>query len=227
MARSTSPVDSGRPRRANAWRRKGSPAIGGRSSTRVDTGALSASRERHPWRPGTLRKFRAPKLCAALRDHRQRHAARLAATGVAVAEVPLDPALVPDADRVGRPLGEDRTDALAALAADELGVLLLEAPARAEERALDLRAGHPEALPEFVVGEALELAHDQDLVVGLAEAAKRALQVVERLLVLDGRLRRRHGQHAAGLDERLHVVVADLGAAARAGAQMVDRAVAG
>jgi hypothetical protein len=63
--------------------------------------------------------------------------------------------------------GDDRLDALAALAADELVIFHSEALARAKQRALHDRSRHPEALADLVVRESLELAHHQDLVVVL------------------------------------------------------------
>ena len=58
-------------------------------------------------------------------------------------------------------------DADAARAADELLVLLGQAPARAEQRRLDRRARHPQPRADLAIGQALELAHDEDLVMGL------------------------------------------------------------
>ena len=81
--------------------------------------------------------------------------------------------------------GDDRLDALAALAGDELLVLLAQALAGAEERALDAGAADAEALADLAVGEALELAHHEDLVVGVRQAAEGAAQVVELLLGVD------------------------------------------
>src|SRR4051794_105431 len=159
IARMTSLAARGRRRRAKAWRRMGSCAIWEWSS-RLDTRRCSAPRAARPPAPAGDAQVLLAELAAGLRGDGQGHLARLAAAGVAVAEVPLDAALVAHADGVVVALGEDRPHPLAALAADELGVLLLETPARPEERALDLGARHAEALAELVVGEALELAHD-------------------------------------------------------------------
>ena len=67
-------------------------------------------------------------------------------------------------------------------AGDEVVVLLGQPPAGAEERGLDGRAAHAHALADLAVGQALELAQHEDLVVGLRQAAERAAQVVELLL---------------------------------------------
>ena len=82
--------------------------------------------------------------------------------------------------------GDDRLHALAAPAADELVVLLGQAPAGAEQRALDGRAAEAHPLADLAVGEPLELAQHEDLVMGLGEAAERAAEVVELLLGVDG-----------------------------------------
>ena len=47
---------------------------------------------------------------------------------------------------------------------DQLVVLLGEAPAGAEQRRLDGRTAHAQALADLAVAQALELAHDEDLV---------------------------------------------------------------
>ena len=46
-------------------------------------------------------------------------------------------------------------------------------------------AAEAQALADLAVGEALELAHDEDLVVGVRQAAERAAEVVELLLGVD------------------------------------------
>ena len=43
----------------------------------------------------------------------------------------------------------------------------------------------PEPLADLAVGEALELAHDEDVVVGLRQPAERAAEVVDRELRVD------------------------------------------
>ena len=58
---------------------------------------------------------------------------------------------------------------------------LAETAAGAEQRRLDRRAAEAEALADLAVGEALELTHDEDLVVGVRQAAERAAEVVETL----------------------------------------------
>src|SRR5207247_11143079 len=103
-------------------------------------------------------------------------------------------ALVARAERAGRGAGDDRLDAPAALAADQLGVLLAEPAPRAEERGLDRRAAHAEALADLAVAEALELAHHEDLVVGFRQAAESAAEMVERHLLVDGGVGRRPGR---------------------------------
>ena len=95
--------------------------------------------------------------------------------------------------------GDDRLDAHAARAGDEVVVLLGQAPARAEERALDGRAAHAHPVADLAVGEALELAQDEDLVVRVGQAAERAAQVVELLLGGDGVVRRRLGADEAAV----------------------------
>jgi len=58
-----------------------------------------------------------------------------------------------------------------------------------EEGGLDRRPAHAQALADLAVAEALELAHHEDLVVGLGQAAEGAAQVVERHLTVDGDVR--------------------------------------
>ena len=101
--------------------------------------------------------------------------------------------LVAQADRPARRVGDDRLHALAALAGDELLVLLAEALARAEERRLDRRAAHAQAIADLGVGAALELAHHEDLVMGLAQPGERPLQPGHRVLLLEGRVGRVRG----------------------------------
>ena len=74
-------------------------------------------------------------------------------------------------------------DLLAAPAAGQLVVLLAELAAGPEQGALDHLARHAEPVADLVVGEALELAHDEQLVVALGQAAEGAAQVVERCLL--------------------------------------------
>ena len=64
-------------------------------------------------------------------------------------------------------------------------------PARAEQRALDRRLAHPEPVADLAVAQPLELAHDEDVVMGLRQPAERAAEVVERELRVDDRLGRR------------------------------------
>ena len=121
---------------------------------------------------------------------------------------------------------DDALHAAAALAADELVVLLGEAPAGAEQRRLDRRAAHAQALADLAVAQALELAHDEDLVVGLGEPAERALQVLQRHPLVDrGVGRRAAGHEAAAVQPVLVGVVGDLlralGAAERVDARVL------
>ena len=94
-------------------------------------------------------------------------------------------------------VGDDALDAQAARAGRELVVLLAEPLARAEQRALHGGAAHAHALADVLVAAALELAHDEDLVVRLGQAAERAAQQVEVLLGVHGRLRARRGRREA------------------------------
>ncbi len=124
---------------------------------------------------------------------------------------------------------DDRLDAQAALAGGELVVLLGQPPAGAEERALDGRAAHAHPLADLAVGEALELAQDEDLVVGVRQAAERAAQVVELLLGGDRDVRHRLGGDEAavvGGREALVGVEGDLLGALGA-AELVDAGVLG
>jgi hypothetical protein len=105
---------------------------------------------------------------------------------VAPEPVPLDAAGAPAA------AGDDRLHAYAALAGRELVVFLPQALARAEQGALDRRAAHAQALADVVVAQALELAHDQDLVMVVGDLSESSEEMVDVLLDVDclGRLRR-------------------------------------
>ena len=134
---------------------------------------------------------------------------------------------VPSRDCAGG--DDDALDALAAGAGDDVVVLLGQPPAGAEERRLDGRAAHAHALADLLVAEALELAQDEDLVVGLAQPAERAAEVVEVLLGGDGGVGRRAGADQLGViagRERVVGVVGDLLGALGA-AEGVDAAVLG
>jgi hypothetical protein len=89
---------------------------------------------------------------------------------------------------------DQRPDLLAAPPADELVVLLAQLPAGPEQRALHDRAGHAELLPDLGVGQALELAHHDDLVVILGEPVEGTLKVLDGLLAVDRDIRRRRGR---------------------------------
>ena len=126
-----------------------------------------------------------------------------------------------------RPVGAStmRAHAHAALTADELLVLLAEPAAGAEQRALDSGAAHAEAVADLAVREALELAHDEDVVVGLRQPAEGAAEVVDRELGVDDRV----GARAAGDHRRPGALVGverDLAGVARA-AERVDARVLG
>ena len=103
--------------------------------------------------------------------------------------------------------GDQALDPHAARAADEVVVLLGQAPARAEQRALDGRAAHAHPVADLAVGEAFELAQDEDLVVRVGQAAERAAQVVELLLGRDGVVGRRVGADEPAVVARGEAVV--------------------
>jgi hypothetical protein len=86
---------------------------------------------------------------------------------------------------------DDRLHAQAALAGDELVVLLGQPPAGAEERRLDRRPAHPHPLADLAVAESTQLAHDEDLVMSIGEPVESAAQVVELHAGVEGRVRRR------------------------------------
>ena len=151
------------------------------------------------------------------RRSRSRRCDREPAARVAVGGVAGDPAPLAHAQAAVRGVGDDRLHARAALARREALVLLAQAPAGAEQRALDARLGHPEALADRLVAQALELAQDEDLVMRVRERAERAAQVVELLLDGDRRLGRRAARHeplAVGGREPLALERDLLGAAA-------------
>ena len=111
---------------------------------------------------------------------------RVAPAGLAVREVASHAPAVAGAEPAAVGGADDRLDARAPSARRELLVLLGESLAGPEERRLDRRPAHRHALADLAVREALELAHDEDLVVGVGQAAQRAAQVVELLLVVEG-----------------------------------------
>src|SRR5207247_2327170 len=86
--------------------------------------------------------------------------------------------------RVARGKGADEPlRAIASLARDDLVVLCAEATTRTEQRAFHRRPAQAEPLADLPVGETLEFAHDEDLVVGLGEPAERSSQVLELKLL--------------------------------------------
>src|SRR5262249_10318065 len=137
--------------------------------------------------PAALEERRQRQEGGDLRPHRgvdedarvEAREACLTPARLAVGDVARHALLVARAERPGRRVRDDRLCAAAAPAPRQLGVLLGEAAARPEERGLDRRAAHAEALADLAVAEALELAHDEDLVVRLGEAAEGAAEVVE------------------------------------------------
>src|SRR6185312_12085411 len=98
---------------------------------------------------------------------------------LAVRDVAGELALVAHAEAALAAAFDQALDAEAALAARELRVLLGEAAARTEQGRLDRRAAHAQAPADLAVGEALELAHHEDVVMGLGQPAEGAAQVVE------------------------------------------------
>ena len=135
---------------------------------------------------------------------------RGAPAGLAVGDVARHLALVARARAPAGGAGDDRLDAPAALAGDELLVLLGQAPPGAEEGGLHRRPAHPELLADLAVAQAFELAHDEDLVVGLGEPAEGAAQVVERHARVDRGLGRRALAHEVQALAAVVGVVGDL-----------------
>jgi hypothetical protein len=108
-------------------------------------------------------------------------------------DVARKPALVAQPQPRVAGLGDDPLDAQAAGARRELVVLLAQPLAGAEQRALDGGPAHPQALADVLVAQALELAHHEDLVVGVRQPAERAAEVVEVLFGVDRGVRTRSG----------------------------------
>jgi hypothetical protein len=153
--------------------------------------AAAAQEQRQRRHGGDLRRGRGGRPCRRVdRDARQ---ARVAPARLAVGDVPRHAPLIAQPGAAPARAVDDLLDAAAALAADELLVLLAQPSPGAEERALDAWPAHAEALADLAVREALELAHDEDLVVGLREPAEGPAEVVERELRVDRRVRR-HGR---------------------------------
>ena len=106
----------------------------------------------------------------------------MAPAGLAVRQMFGHPATLAEAERAQRcrAVGADHGHhPLAAPAADELVVLLGQPPAGAEQGALDHRPRHAHALADLLVGEAFELAQDENFVVALRQTAEGATQIVE------------------------------------------------
>src|SRR5947208_1436720 len=114
IARSRSLTVSGRPRRANAWRRIGSP-VAGRSSRRVDTRTVTAPRTPPPARPRALPAERAAQVAQrllALDRGVRRGRGEVARLGDAldVVEADLGPAARLRPQVVDRPVARDPVD---------------------------------------------------------------------------------------------------------------------
>ena len=154
---------------------------------------------------------------------------RLAAARLAVGDVARQAARVARAETAARGGRDDRLDPQAALAGGELVVLLREPAAGAEERALDGGAAHAHPLADLAIGEALELAQDEDLVMGLGEPAERADHVVELLLGGERGVRHRLGRDQAAVVGRGEALVGVEGDLLRAlgPAELVDARVLG
>jgi hypothetical protein len=82
-----------------------------------------------------------------------------------------------------------RLHLLAAPTAGKLVVLRSELAAGTEQRALHHLPRHAHADADLVVGETRELAHDQQLVMTLGQAAKGAAEILQLLLALQDRRR--------------------------------------
>ena len=95
-----------------------------------------------------------------------------------------------------RPVCDRDLDLLAAATAGELLVFLSQLAPSPEQRALDHRARHPGPAADLLVGETLELAHHEQLVVVLGQAAERAAQILEALLA--ARARRAESRRSRG-----------------------------
>ena len=118
---------------------------------------------------------------------------RLATARLAVRDVAREPARLARAEPGLAGRRDQALDPLAAGAADEVVVLLGQPPPRAEQRALDRWAAHAQALADLAVGQPLELAHHEDLVMRVGQPDERAAQVVELLLGGDRGVGRRVG----------------------------------
>jgi hypothetical protein len=98
-----------------------------------------------------------------------------------VGDVSRETAALADAQSPYRLLAagiDHRLHLLATAAARNLLVLDAQAAARPEQRALDYRPRHPQPLADLRVGQAFELAQDDDLVVGLGESSERSTKIV-------------------------------------------------
>src|SRR5579884_196146 len=128
---------------------------------------------------------------------------RLSAAGPTVLDVVRERTAVSQAQLARGPVAprvEHRPHVLATPAAREIVELLRQPSTGAEQGALDDHLRHPELIADLAVGEALELAQDDDLVVAVREAAESPAQVVELLFGLDddfGRRRRRQRSEPA------------------------------
>ena len=168
-----------RRRRPRAWARpplrSGRPPAGPRprpSRRRSGGGGTRAAAAAPP----RGRRSRSRGSIGSTPSCRERAAAARAAAGVAV-----EPAAVAVGLHALRQASDHGADELAAAAGVELGVLVLELAAGAEQRALHGRRRELHLLADLAVGEALELAHHDDPVVGVRQLVERAAEVVEAL----------------------------------------------
>ena len=154
--------------------------------------------------------------------------ARLAPADVAAARVAGQPAhlaLVAESLRHA-PHHAAHRDAAPPLG--DVGVLALEPPAGAEQRALHRRLGELEPLGDLPVGEPLELAQHENPCVDVGQLVEGAAQVLEALLLDQHRVGPGGARQpdAVGLAEPLVLIDRDLLGSARA-APVVDSRVAG
>ena len=158
--------------------------------------------------------------------HQRDVAARLA-----MGEMTRDPPTLANADgphRLEGPGFDRALHLLTAPAAGQLLVLLGQLAASAEQAALDHLPGHAEPVPDLVIADALQLAHHQQLMVGIGEPAEGAAQVVETLLALHRRRRSgHHRQRRLAIGDELAVGLQRHLTRAAAAAELVDAGVLG
>ena len=127
-----------------------------------------------------------------------------------------------------RPVSITAWTSLAPPAAGELVIFLGELAPSPEQGAFDHLARHARPPPDLVIRAPFELAHDEQLVVALRQAAEGTAQVIESLPALDrrGRSRREREQRPAAIAQFLVRVERDL-ARPPAAAVLVDAGVLG